>query len=38
ECKKAHSLDYRHWISTVRLPDAESPPGLSRTFHQRIWR
>ncbi|EFG7947209.1 hypothetical protein BMB25_003398 [Escherichia coli] len=38
EVKKALSLDYRHWIISVRLPYAERPPRASRTFQQRIWR
>ncbi|WJQ26230.1 hypothetical protein [Escherichia coli] len=38
EVKKALSLDYRHWIISVRLPYSERPPRLSRTFQQRIWR
>ncbi|ENZ5907557.1 TPA: hypothetical protein ACHGJM_000578 [Escherichia coli] len=38
EVKKALSLDYRHWIISVRLPYSERPPRASRTFQQRIWR
>lgn len=38
EIKKALSLDYRHWIISVRLPYSERPPRPSRTFQQRIWR
>ena len=38
EVKKALSLDYRHWIISVRLPYSERPPRPSRTFQQRIWR
>ncbi|WP_334611006.1 hypothetical protein [Escherichia coli] len=38
EVKKALSLDYRHWINSVRLPYSERPPRASRTFQQRIWR
>ncbi|EJI7535793.1 hypothetical protein NGW58_005328, partial [Escherichia coli] len=34
--KKALSLDYRHWIISVRLPYSERPPRPSRTFQQRI--
>ncbi|EPX8675123.1 hypothetical protein ACW3RS_005534, partial [Escherichia coli] len=26
------SLDYRHWIISVRLPYSERPPRPSRTF------
>ncbi|EOT2586094.1 hypothetical protein ACLB8Y_004127, partial [Shigella flexneri] len=35
EVKKALSLDYRHWIISVRLPYSEQPPRPSRTFQQR---
>ncbi|HCO2261785.1 TPA: hypothetical protein N7N74_005124 [Escherichia coli] len=38
EVKKALSLDYRHWIISVRLPYSERPPRSSRTYQQRIWR
>ncbi|EHL6051037.1 hypothetical protein ACI7KQ_002920 [Escherichia coli] len=38
EVKKALSLDYRHWIISVRLPYSERPARPSRTFQQRIWR
>ncbi|EGM8158963.1 TPA: hypothetical protein ACHOWV_005054 [Escherichia coli] len=38
EFEKALSLDYRHWIISVRLPYSERPPRPSRTFQQRIWR
>ncbi|EOM2821864.1 hypothetical protein ACNFVF_004565, partial [Escherichia coli] len=38
EIKKALSLDYRHWIISVRLPYSERSPRPSRTFQQRIWR
>lgn len=38
EVKKDLSLDYRHWIISVRLPFSERPPRPSRTFQQRIWR
>ncbi|EFC2019820.1 hypothetical protein OS423_004331 [Escherichia coli] len=38
EVKKVLSLDYRHWIISVRLPYSERPPRPSRTFQQRIWR
>lgn len=38
EVKKALSLDYHHWIISVRLPYSERPPRPSRTFQQRIWR
>ncbi|EPT5523558.1 hypothetical protein ACVRFN_005681, partial [Escherichia coli] len=38
EVKKALSLDYRHWIISVRPPYSERPPRPSRTFQQRIWR
>ncbi|EPW0818734.1 hypothetical protein ACWBE7_004284, partial [Shigella sonnei] len=38
EVKKALSLDYRHWIISVRLPYSERPTRPSRTFQQRIWR
>ncbi|EEW5693114.1 hypothetical protein CT362_002791 [Escherichia coli] len=38
EVKKALSLDYRHWIISVRLPYSERPPRPSRAFQQRIWR
>ncbi len=36
EVKKALSLDYRHWIISVRLPYSERPPRASRTFQQRM--
>ncbi|EPA8393783.1 hypothetical protein ACQ643_004952 [Escherichia coli] len=38
EVKKALSLDYRHWIISVRLPYSECPLRPSRTLQQRIWR
>ncbi|EFH1640298.1 hypothetical protein BF527_004603 [Escherichia coli] len=38
EVKKDLSLDFRHWIISVRLPYSERPPRPSRTFQQRIWR
>ena len=38
EFQKDLSLDFRHWIISVRLPYSERPPRPSRTFQQRIWR
>ncbi|EFI5570317.1 hypothetical protein KJE01_22705 [Escherichia marmotae] len=38
EVRKDLSLDFRHWIISVRLPYSERPPRPSRTFQQRIWR
>ncbi|KYU19583.1 hypothetical protein AML56_24580, partial [Escherichia coli] len=32
EFRKTLSLDYRHWIISVRLPYSERPPRPSRTF------
>ncbi|HIA3223927.1 TPA: hypothetical protein ACWP4A_004892 [Escherichia coli] len=36
--QKDLSLDFRHWIISVRLPYSERQPRPSRTFQQRIWR
>ncbi|EOJ4659916.1 hypothetical protein ACKKLK_001761 [Escherichia coli] len=38
EFQKDLSLDFRHWIISVRLPYSERLPRPSRTFQQRIWR
>ena len=38
EVQKDLSLDFRHWIISVRLPYSERPPRPSRTFQQRSWR
>ncbi|WP_087673570.1 hypothetical protein, partial [Escherichia coli] len=37
EVKKALSLDYRHWIISVRPPYSERPPLPALRFRPQIW-